>query len=227
MIHLLAFALPLLAANPGAFKHVGGKHSVEVYRLMQSPVIDLLAEGDIDAPPSVVRDVVLDYANAPKVTDNVAESRVIAKSDRQILAYQRLKLPVIADRDFTLRAWWGQRGATLLTHFAVDNAHGPGARQGVVRLSTLQGGWELTPIRGGAATHARYRVQIDLAGSVPRWMVSGGAVKNLPKLFEGVRKLARQRVPGTPEAARNQTVRYSVAGCRRIRFRVTRGSRGR
>jgi hypothetical protein len=74
-------------------------------------------------------------------------------------------------------------------------------------LSTLQGSWLLEPIRGGAATHARYRVQIDLAGSVPKWMVSGGAAKNIPKLFEGVRKQAALRVPGTPEASRNSVVR--------------------
>jgi hypothetical protein len=206
MFRLLALALPLLAGSPGNYKHVGGKSGVEVYRQMNSPVIDLLAEGDIDAPPSLVRDVLLDYPNASKVTDNIGESRVLEKSGREIIVYQRLKLPIISDRDFTLRASWGTRGEVLTTQFAVDNSRGPEARDGIVRLSTLQGGWELQPIRGGAATHARYRVQIDLAGSVPKWMVSGGAVKNVPKLFDGIRKLAKQRIPGTPVAGRSSVV---------------------
>jgi hypothetical protein len=213
MFRLLAIAVPLFAANvalagngAGGYKHVGGKNGVEVYRQMASPVIDLVAEGDIEAPPAVVRDVLLDYPNASKVTDNVGESRVLQKSDREMVVYQRLKLPVISDRDFTLHATWGARGPVLTTHFAVDNARGPEEREGIVRLSTLQGGWELEPIRGGAATHARYRVQIDLAGSVPKWMVSGGAAKNLPKLYDGLRKQARERIPGTPVAGRNQVV---------------------
>jgi hypothetical protein len=206
MFRLLVLTLPLLAGTPGNFKHVGGKNGVEVYRQMNSPVIDLLAEGDIEAPPSVVRDVVLDYANASKVTDNVGESRVLQKSDREIIVYQRLKLPIISDRDFTLRATWGARGPLLMTRFAVDNSRGPRENGGVVRLSTLQGGWELEPIRGGTATHARYRVQIDLAGSVPKWMVSGGAAKNLPKLFDGVRRQAKERIPGTPVAGRSSVV---------------------
>lgn len=206
MFRLLALAVPLLATNPGAFKHVGGRNGVEVFRNMSSSVIDLYAEGDIDAPPSVVRDVVLDYPNASKVTDNVGESRVLQKSDREIVVYQRLRLPIIADRDFTLRASWGASGPMLVTRFFVDNTRGPEAREGIVRLSTLQGGWELEPIRGGAGTHARYRVQIDLAGSVPKWMVSGGAAKNLPKLFEGVRREVKWRVPGTPVAGRNQVL---------------------
>lgn len=203
---LLALAVPLLASG-GGYKHVGGKSGVEVYRNPASPLIDLAAEGDIDAPPAVVREVLLDYDHASKVTDNVAESRVLQKSDREILVYQRLTLPVISDRDFTLRVNWGQRGATLTTEFAVDNARGPAPRDGLVRLSTLQGGWSLEPIRGGEATRARYRVQIDLAGSVPKWMVSGGAAKNLPKLFDGVRRAARERVPGTAVAGRNRAIR--------------------
>jgi hypothetical protein len=174
---------------------------------MASPVIDLYAIGDIAAPPSVVRDVLLDYGNAPKVTDNVAESRVLEKNEREIIVYQRLKLPVISGRDFTLRATWGQRGTALTMQFAVDNSRGPGPRDGIVRLSTLQGTWVLEPIHGGAATHARYRIAIDLAGSVPQWMVSGGAAKNLPKLFDGIRRQAAARAPGASMAGRNRIVR--------------------
>lgn len=204
MFRLLVF-LPLLTAPPD-FKHVGGSHGVEVFRQVSSPVIDLYAEGDIDAPPAIVRDVLLDYDHASKVTKNVGESRVLAKNNREIIVYQRLKLPVISDRDFTLRATWGRRGSTLIQQFAVDNSKGPPARDGIVRVSTMQGTWALDPIRDGAATHARYHVQIDLGGSVPKWMVSGGAAKNLPKLFEGLRREASARIPGAQVAGRGQWV---------------------
>ena len=204
MFRLLVLVLPLMTAPPD-FKHVGGSHGVEVFRQEKSAVIDLYAEGDIEAPPAVVRDVLLDFEHASKLTNNVAESHILNKNNKEIVVYQRLKLPIISDRDFTLRATWEQKGGgTLLTHFAVDNARGPQAKDGIVRVSTMQGSWELNPIRGGAATHARYRVQIDLAGSVPRWMVSGGAAKNLPKLFDGVRRESTSRIPGTPVAGRNQ-----------------------
>ena len=191
----LTLILPLLISAAGAkYVHVGGAHQVEVYRAPQASAIDLVAEGDIDAPPEVVRAVVLDYANASALTDHVSESRVVAATASELFVYQRLKLPVIADRDFTLHVVWGQRAnGTLWTRFTVDNPHGPNGRDGIVRLSVLTGGWDFVPIRDGTATHAVYRVQIDLAGSIPRWMVSGGAAKDLPKLFEALRHVARGR----------------------------------
>ncbi len=203
MFRLLVF-LPLLTAPPPNFKHVGGAHGVEVFRQDKSPVIDLYAEGDIESPPDVVEAVLLDYDHANKLTKNVGESRIVGKSAHEIYVYQRLKLPIVSDRDFTLRSTWSRRGNTLVQQFVVDNSHGPAPRDGVVRVSTMQGVWMLDPIRGGAATHARYHVQIDLAGDIPRWMVSGGAAKNIPKLFEGVRHAAAGRAPGMPVAGRNQ-----------------------
>ncbi|HEY2743524.1 MAG TPA: SRPBCC family protein [Polyangia bacterium] len=202
MFRLLAL-LPLLAAPPN-FKHVGGAHGVEVFRQEKSPVIDLYAEGDIESPPSVVRDVLVDWDHASKLTHNVGESRVVAKGANETFVYQRLKLPIVSDRDFTLRTSWTQRGGTFVEQFAVDNSRGPAPRDGIVRVSVMQGSWTLDPIRDGAATHARYHVQIDMAGSIPRWMVSGGAAKDIPKLFDGVRKQAAARVPGTPVAGRNR-----------------------
>jgi hypothetical protein len=194
----LALALvPLVVAAqssqaPG-YKHVGGHAGVEVYRQMRSPVIELLAEGDIEAPPAQVRAVVLDYPRAREVTDHVVESRILQTGSHELYVYQRLDLPVVSDRDYTMHTSWGNRGEVLTVRFHVDNSKGPEARDGVVRVSTLTGSWELTPIRDGLATHAVYHVQIDMAGSIPRWMVSGGAAKDLPKLFEGVRKQARIR----------------------------------
>jgi hypothetical protein len=203
LLRVLLLALPFLSGGPPDFKHVGSKNGVEVYRLMSSPVIDLFAEGDIAAPPPVVRDVLIDYDNAAKVTDNIGESRVLQRSAREAIVYQRLKLPVVADRDFTIRSTWGQRGDAFAVQYGVDNSRGPAPKDGVVRVTLQQGTWLLEPVRGGAATHASYHVQIDLAGSIPKWMVSGGAAKSLPRLFDGLRKQAALRMEGTPVAGRN------------------------
>jgi len=39
-------------------------------------------------------------------------------------------------------------------------------------------------------------VQLDFSGSVPRWMVRGGAAKDLPNLYQGIRRLIVDRRQG-------------------------------
>lgn len=201
-MHALVIFATVVASQAGpGYKRVGGNHGVDVSRKLATSAIDLVAEGDIEAPPALIRTILLDYPRAHSLSDHVTESKVLATKPEELTVYQHLKLPVVEDRDFTLKATWGEKGPNLWTRFVVDNADGPPVRKGIIRLSTMTGSWELQPIRGGTATHAIYRVQLDLAGTIPKSMVSGGAAKDLPKLFDGVRKEAVRR--GAPAAASN------------------------
>jgi hypothetical protein len=174
----------------GAFVPVGGHHGVRVSSLEGAPLIELEAEGDIDATPAEVMAVLVDYEQHPRMIQHLAESRILSRGGSELTVYQHLKLPVISDRDFTLHVTW--LGNTRV-QFTIDNQRGPGGQKKLVRMSLMNGSWELTPIRDGAATHARYHVQLDFAGSVPRWMVRGGAAKDLPNLYEGVRHMVQAR----------------------------------
>jgi len=183
--------LPLLTIGAG-YTHVGGRAGIEVYRQLDSPIIDLVAEGDLDAPPADVAAILLDYAHAQALSPHVVQSQVLRQGVYDLDVYQRLHLPVVSDRDFTLHVAHGRRGAAEWLRFFVDNRGGPPTQPHVVRVTLLNGGWDLVPTREGRATHARYRVQIDLAGTIPRWMVSDGSARDLPVLFEGLRRQLRR-----------------------------------
>jgi hypothetical protein len=188
-----AFVIPLLIAGHAGYTHVGSAAGVDVYRQMASPLIDLRAEGAFHAPPEVVADVLLDYANAGALSPRVIESRVLSADERQLIVYQRLHLPVISDRDFTLRISHGVRGGERWIRFFADANRGPDERLGVVRVRLMNGSWDLFPTGDGRGTRGVYRVQLDLGGEIPRWMVSGGAARDLPVIFEAVRRQIRQR----------------------------------
>lgn len=183
------FALFIVAGAPVV--HAGGKQGVTVSSRQDGRTIELEAEGEINAPPSRVRDVVLDYPSQPRYVRTVTESRVLAKTAGDMIVYQRLKLPALHDRDVTLRVTSLSTGTAITTRFQDDGTRGPQPISGVVRLPKLEGGWDLEPIRDGAATRARYHVRIDLGGSVPTWMVRSGAARDIPRLFEGIRSQVR------------------------------------
>jgi hypothetical protein len=188
-----------LAVIEPTFVSIGGHDGVEVYMRKDTGAIELAAVGEFDAPPAEVQAALLDYGAHVRVNKHLAESTVLARTSGEQLVYQHLKLPVIKDRDFTLRVRWNEGSARSIT-FNIDSGHGPAATKKAVRMSTLNGRWDLEPIRDGSATRAVYHVQIDFAGSVPRWMVRGGAAKDLPGVYTGMRQLINDRRVGRVSA---------------------------
>jgi hypothetical protein len=181
-----------LAQVEAGFVQVAEDKGVTVFRREGTGGMELAAEGIINAPPERVREVLLDYGHHPTWLKSLRESRVLEHGAHSEVVYQRLGLPIIADRDFTLKVTWGKEGETLWTHFAAANELGPPSVHGVVRVSMHEGGWRLQPLDGGRRTLARYHVHLDLAGKLPGWMARGRAAKDVPGLYESIRQEAQK-----------------------------------
>jgi hypothetical protein len=192
LVSLFAVSTGLLEPT---YVSIGGHDGVEVYLRKDTAAIELAAVGEFDAPPAEVQAALLDYSAHGRVNSHLAESTVLSRRPGEQLVYQHLKLPVIKDRDFTLRVTWTD-GDPRGLRFSIDGARGPAATKHAVRMSVLNGRWDLEPIRDGNATRAVYHVQIDFAGSVPRWMVRGGAAKDLPGVYIGMRRLVAEHRSG-------------------------------
>jgi hypothetical protein len=183
----LVFLVLIGTLESQGFYPIGEQHGVKVFRRDTGRGIELGAEGEIAAPPEVVLAALTDYGSHPKWVRGVRESQVLKRADHALEVYQRLDLPVLVDRDFTLKVTWGEEGTARWLRFSTANQDGPAPRPGVVRVSTNDGSWYLEPTRGGVATHAIYRFHLDLAGSLPSWLGKGHAGKELPNLFDGIR----------------------------------------
>jgi hypothetical protein len=179
------------ALTSDGYRLLGRAKGVIVYRDPRSAIVQLAAEGSFAARPERVRAVLLDYGNHTRYIQNIAESRVLVRGRGSLLLYQRLRLPIISDRDYTLEVSWGADGKVLWLKFACANWRGPAERRSIVRVRTHEGGWQLQPIHGGSQTWARYQMRLDLGGSLPRWMARSGATSEIPALFEAVRGQAR------------------------------------
>jgi hypothetical protein len=163
------------------------QHGVSVYQREGAKTIDLVAEGDFAAPPERVRALLLDYTRHPDYIPHLAESVILGRSASSMWVYQRLSLPFIDDRDFTLHVQWGADGQTLWLRFATDNARGPAPQEGVVRVALHEASWRLEPRDGGRTTHASYSLRLDLGGSLPSFLTRSRAGKDLPGLFDALR----------------------------------------
>jgi hypothetical protein len=188
------FAVSSSFVDP-SYTPIGGHEGVEVFLRKDSGIIELAAVGEFDAPPAEVQAALLDYGAHARINKHLAESTVLERRPGEQVVYQHLKLPVIKDRDFTLRVNWSESAPRGL-RFRIDGGVGPAPSGRAVRMTTLNGRWNLEPIRDGNATRAVYHVQIDFAGDVPRWMVRGGAAKDLPGVYVGMRQLIQDHRNG-------------------------------
>lgn len=187
MADLLVYLLLIAAWPPEGYTPAGGTSEVRVYRRAEKGVIELAAEGRIDAPPAQLRRVLLDYANHPRWNNALTESRILDRREGALDVYQRLDLPMLHDRDYTLHVTWGQEGETLWLDFVTRDEVGPPPVRGVVRVKVHEGHWELVPIDGGRATDARYRFRLNLAGMLPSWMARGRVSSDLPVFFDALK----------------------------------------
>jgi hypothetical protein len=170
------------------YEKISERDGVTVFKHRSASEIRLGAEARLAAAPDDVEAALLDYPGQVGQIKRLSESRVLAYGTRWLRVYQRLNLPVIDDRDFTLQVTWGHdRDVRWIDYRAIPA--GPPPRRGVVRVSLHEGSWQLRPLDGGRATLVRFTVRMDMGGWVPRWMVRGSAAKELPALFGSVRGL--------------------------------------
>lgn len=180
-----------LNLGDGKFERVGEADGVSVFQRREESLISIGAEGRLPAPPEQVLAALLDYSQQVAAIERLGECRVLERGDDWVVVYQRLALPVIDDRDFTLRVTWGKDGDRHWTRFRTDRA-GPPPVDGVVRVKRHFGGWDLRPADGGQATLAQYQSNIDMAGSLPVWMTRSGAADELPAFFRSMCSLLPQ-----------------------------------
>ena len=147
----------------------------------------------IEAPPAIVFAVIDDAESYASFMPYTAEVRVLKRGKDWLLAYQRLELPMVSDRDYTVRSRStrskGPDGVIYRVRWTAANEEGPAARPGVQRVNVCEGEWLLEPDRAGK-TRATYIVFSDSGGAIPPFIANSGSRVAIRKVFEAIRKQA-------------------------------------
>lgn len=175
------------------YAKVAYENGVKVFKHKTSRTVRVGAEGVIDASAEEILAAVLDYQGQLGKLKMLAESRVLQRHHDHLIVYQRLDLPVISDRDFTLRVkWWKRNGVTYVNYRAMRNM-GPKSRRGIVRVTNHSGTWQIKPLANCSRSLVRFEAEIDLAGSLPKWMARSGTGNDLLDLYRSVETMVESR----------------------------------
>jgi len=181
-----------------AWQRVDEKAGVDLYSRTRlgSGVKEFKGSGLIDAAPATVEKVLQDVGSYPSFMPYVTEARVISQNENESVTYQRLNVPFVADRDYTVRVEHGMakgpRGIMIYRDtWQTDNEAGPPERHGLVRVKVNEGSWRLEPAGpNGASTEATYQIFTDSGGTLPAFLANRASQMAIPKLFEAIRKQA-------------------------------------
>ncbi|WP_224362813.1 START domain-containing protein [Hyalangium versicolor] len=169
---------------------------------------EIWAEKDVAASAIDVQTALMDSGSFRLWMPYVKESRIVSTNpDGSRVAYARLKLPVVDDRDYTILVTDEKKlaedgtGEYVQRWKAVEGALPE--RKDIVRIKHNEGTWEISP-KGEGSTHIVYKFSVDPAGSLPGWLASfgqkDGVLDTLNAVQERAQKLAEERKKAKPEA---------------------------
>ncbi len=204
---VLALLAPLAALAADGWETVAtGAVVVKMRSQEGSPVKEVLAEGDLDAPPLKVQEAILAGDRYASFMPYVKESKLVegVTSDDDFTVYTRLSFPVIAGRDFVVACHTASRldpdGSGEFKNEWKPLPDRVARKDGVVRLKTNSGSWAVTAAPKGKS-HVVYRFAVDPGGMIPPFLADLANKSAIPDTFHAVER----------EAKRLASVRSAVA----------------
>lgn len=144
-------------------------------------------------PPEALFAVIWDVARQHEFVPNVKVLRVLRASDEEAVIYERVKIPVIQDRDYVLKLTRRiDPHSRVHEVFAIGASElGPRPDKGVVRMTRLESHFVLRPAADGG-TDLSYESFGDPVGKVPRWIIRAADVRGPREFVRAMIKRAEQ-----------------------------------
>jgi hypothetical protein len=161
-----------------------------------SSIREVRATGRSPLPPAAVLDTVWNHREYVGFVPYLKRLEILAEGDDWLVVYEQVAMPLVKDRDYTIR----------LTRLAVPGtgrsevtfrsapAAGPPERDDHVRVRSIEGAWVIEPEPGGGS-RAVYTVRNDPGGTIPAWIVNRLQVEVAARFVGAVlaRTAAKQR----------------------------------
>jgi len=156
-----------------------------------TPVKEVKATVDFDAPPAKVFEVVTDYEHQSGNLPYVKDQKVFSRTESEVLFWTVAEFPMVSTRDWVLKATFAKNyegGKYRVNWEVTDVKEAQPPVDGVVRLKINTGSWTLEPLDGGARTRGTYYLFTDPGGSIPSFMANKANTVALPDLIAAIRK---------------------------------------
>ena len=199
---LLWLGAPRLARAGAEWEQISQKDGVTVERRPRpgSSFYELRARAVVPVAPQAFFAAVSNYRDYPEFVPYLKSLRVLEEQPEESVLYQQIAMPLVSDRDYTVRFYRAGDGDKRVVRFDSADALGPAPSPGYVRAQNIHGSWTVEPADGGRATLVTYQLYSEPGGAVPSWIVNV-AQRDAPRdLLLAMAKRAQAQKP--PVAAK-------------------------
>lgn len=186
----LLFAAP---ENPNAWNEVKNDEGTRVFArdVPGSNIREVKVEAVIAAPAERVWAVVTDQEHYVEFMPYVVEVQILGADAGPGSRYEHhlVDPPVVSRRDYTLKATLETNAAEgrYRRSWTVANENGPAPIDGVVRVKTADGYWQVERLTAESAK-VTYWLYTDPGGSVPGWAANKANTTSVPNMIRAVRQ---------------------------------------
>ena len=147
---------------------------------------ELRVTKEVSQAPALVLDAVWRRISDSTSTKDLRK-KVVRSSPDEVVFYQQVSVPVVTNRDYTVRIWKTPPApdGTVEVRYQTANEIGPALDSKYVRLETIRGAWTITPLQSGG-TRVSYLAYSEAGGSVPASFARGAQRDRHAMEFWGV-----------------------------------------
>lgn len=134
---------------------------------------EIRATAQSPLPPVAVFETIWKYQEYPEFVPFLKRLTVLSETGDERVAYEQLAVPLVKDRDYTIRLRRRVDGATHRYEVTIESANdaGPPPDGTHVRVTGIRGGWTVEPGPQGKGSLVRYEMKSDPGGLIPSWVV--------------------------------------------------------
>ena len=137
-----------------------------------SRVGEIRVTGHSPLAPAAIFETIWKHQEYLEFVPFLKRLKLLSDTGDERVAYEQLALPLVKDRDYTVRFRRHVDPATHRYEISIEGANeaGPPPDSTHVRVTNIRGGWTTEPGPDGKGSLVRYEMMSDPGGRIPAWV---------------------------------------------------------